>query len=70
MSQQFNTWLRDVQDKLEIEKWSKSDLAQVVGVTPSMITQLFDNGKGSDRLKLKISKKLNIRTPWESFEEE
>lgn len=70
MSQQHLIWLDEVKTKLDVKDWSKSDLAQVVGVTPSMITQLFDNGKGSDDLKLRISKKLGVREPWEKFEGE
>lgn len=70
MSQQHLIWLAEVKTKLDVKDWSKSDLAQVVGVTPSMITQLFDNGKGSDDLKLRISKKLGVREPWEKFEGE
>lgn len=70
MSQQHLIWLDEVKTKLDVKEWSKSDLAQVVGVSPSMITQLFDNGKGSDDLKLRISKKLGVREPWEKFEGE
>lgn len=70
MSQQHLIWLEEVKTKLDVKDWSKSDLAQVVGVSPSMITQLFDNGKGSDDLKLRISKKLGVREPWEKFEGE
>ncbi|MTB78857.1 transcriptional regulator [Streptococcus uberis] len=70
MSQQHLIWLDEVKTKLDVKDWSKSDLAQVVGVSPSMITQLFDNGKGSDDLKLRISKKLGVREPWEKFEGE
>ncbi|MCK1228470.1 helix-turn-helix domain-containing protein [Streptococcus uberis] len=69
MSQQHKTWLEEVQNKLDLKKWSRSDLAQVVGVSPAMITQLFNSGKGSDDLKLVISKKLGIREPWEKFED-
>lgn len=38
-------------------------------VSPSAITQLFKDGKGSDDLKLRIKKKLRIRESWERFEE-
>lgn len=69
MSQQHLIWLDEVKTKLDVKDWSKSDLAQVVGVSPSMITQLFDNGKGSDDLKLRISKKLGVREPWEKFDD-
>lgn len=70
MSQQHLIWLEEVKNKLDVKKWSKSDLAQVAGVSPSMITQLFDTGKGSDDLKLRISKKLGVKEPWEKFEGE
>ena len=49
--------------------WSKSDLAQVCGVSPAMITRLLKEGYGSDSFKLLVSKKLGIREPWEEFEE-
>lgn len=48
--------------------WSKSDLAQVCGVSSAMITRLLKEGYGSDSFKLLVSKKLGIREPWEEFE--
>ncbi|MFI3616146.1 helix-turn-helix domain-containing protein [Streptococcus uberis] len=69
MSQQHLTWLEEVQNKLNEKHWTRSDLAQVIGVSPAMITQLFSKGKGSDDLKLAISKKLGIRESWEKFDD-
>ena len=58
-----------VKEGIEKRGWSQTDLAIVVGVSPSAITQLFKNGKGSDDLKLRINKKLRINESWEKIEE-
>ena len=68
MSQQHQKWIELVKQKMDHKAWSKSDLAQVCGVTPAMITRLLKDGHGSDDLKLLVSKKLGIREPWEEFE--
>ncbi|CQR25887.1 phage protein [Streptococcus varani] len=68
MSRQHQKWVELVKLKLDEKDWSKSDLAQVVGVTPVMITRLINDGHGSDDLKLRVSRKLGIREPWEDFE--
>lgn len=70
MSQQHRKWIELVKDRIEKRGWSQTDLAIVVGVSPSAITQLFKNGKGSDDLKLRINKKLRINESWENFEEQ
>ncbi|HEL2551262.1 helix-turn-helix domain-containing protein [Streptococcus suis] len=69
MSQQHQKWLELVAQKMQQKGWSRSDLAQVAGVSPAMITRLLKEGHGSDEFKLLISKKLNIREPWEEYEE-
>ncbi|MDY4510764.1 helix-turn-helix domain-containing protein [Streptococcus hyovaginalis] len=69
MSQQHQKWLELVKQKMQEKGWSRSDLAQVAGVSPAMITRLLKQGHGSDEFKLLISKKLNIREPWEEYEE-
>ncbi|MGV3027906.1 helix-turn-helix domain-containing protein [Streptococcus hyovaginalis] len=69
MSQQHQKWLELVKQKMQQKGWSRSDLAQVAGVSPAMITRLLKEGHGSDEFKLLISKKLNIREPWEEYEE-
>ena len=69
MSQQHHKWIELVKDRIEKRGWSQTDLAIVVGVSSSAITQLFKDGKGSDDLKLRINKKLRITEPWEKFEE-
>ena len=69
MSQQHHKWIELVKERIEKRGWSQTDLAIVVGVSPSAITQLFKDGKGSDDLKLRINKKLRITEPWEKFEE-
>ena len=69
MSQQHRKWIELVKERTEKRGWSQTDLAIVVGVSPSAITQLFKDGKGSDDLKLRINKKLRISESWEKFEE-
>ena len=69
MSQQHRKWIELVEEKLHKRGWTRSDLATVVGVSQSMITQMFKNGKGSDDLKLRINKKLRLSESWEKFEE-
>ncbi|MBJ6745544.1 transcriptional regulator [Streptococcus sp. 121] len=69
MSQQHQKWLELVKQKMEQKSWSKSDLAQVCGVTLAMITRLLNEGHGSDNFKLLVSKKLNIRESWTTLEE-
>ena len=48
MSLQHQKWLTLVQEKMKHKNWSKSDLAQVCGVSPAMITRLLKEGYGSD----------------------
>lgn len=69
MSTQQQIWLALVKEKMAQEKWNRSDLAQVAGVSPAYITRLLNDGYGSDRFKKHISDKLGIREPWELFEE-
>lgn len=69
MSQQHQKWIDLVKGRMQQKGWSRSDLAQVAGVSPAMITRLLKEGHGSDEFKLLISKKLNIREPWEEYEE-
>ena len=69
MSQQHKKWNEIVKEQLKKRGWSQTDLAIVIGVSPSAITQLFRDGKGSDDLKLQINKKLRISESWEKFEE-
>ena len=70
MSQQHHKWIELVNERIEQRGWSQTDLAIVVGVSPSAITQLLKDGKGSDDLKLRINKKLRISESWEKFEQE
>ena len=69
MSQQHKKWNEIIKEQLKKRGWSQTDLAIVIGVSPSAITQLFRDGKGSDDLKLRINKKLRISESWEKFEE-
>ena len=70
MSQQHRKWIEIVKERIEKRGWSQTDLAIVAGVSPSAITQLLKDGKGSDDLKLRINKKLRISESWERFEEQ
>ena len=70
MSQQHHKWIELVKECINKRGWSQTDLAIVVGVSPSAITQLLKDGKGSDDLKLRINKKLKINESWEKFEQE
>ena len=70
MSQQHRKWIELVKERIEKRGWSQTDLAIVVGVSPSAITKILKDGKGSDDLKLRINKKLRINESWEKFEEQ
>lgn len=70
MSQQHKKWIALVEQRLKEKNWSKADLTQAVGLrSQSTITDLLKTGKGSVDLKLRVSKILSIREPWEEFEE-
>ena len=69
MSRQHLKWIELVKERIEKRGWSQTALAIVVGVTPSAITRLFKDGKGSDDLKFRINKKLRINESWKKFEE-
>lgn len=70
MSAQHQKWANLVKERLVEKKWTQSDLAQAVGLrSQGTITDLLKTGKGSVDLKLRVSKILSIREPWEKFEE-
>lgn len=70
MSQQHQKWIALVEQRLKEKNWSKADLTQAVGLrSQGTITDLLKTGKGSVDLKLRVSKILSIREPWEEFEE-
>ncbi|EFY03466.1 hypothetical protein Javan119_0064 [Streptococcus phage Javan119] len=69
MSKQHQKWVDLVEQRLKEKDWSKADLTQVVGLrSQGTITDLLNKGKGSAELKIKVSKLLGIREPWELFE--
>ncbi|GAB6634935.1 hypothetical protein BOVMAS19_12480 [Streptococcus uberis] len=71
MSQQHKKWSALVEQRLKEKGWTRVDLALAVGLRSSgTITDLLTKGKGSVDLKVKVSKILNIREPWELFENE
>ncbi|AGF87471.1 hypothetical protein [Streptococcus suis] len=70
MSQQHQKWIELVEKRLAEKGWTKADLTQAVGLrSQGTITDLLTKGKGSADLKLRVSKLLGIREPWEKFEE-
>lgn len=70
MSAQHQKWMVLVEQRLKEKNWSKADLAQAVGLrSQGTITDLLKTGKGSVDLKLRVSKILSIREPWEKFED-
>ncbi|HEQ4428421.1 TPA: helix-turn-helix transcriptional regulator [Streptococcus pyogenes] len=69
MSQQHQIWIDLVKEKMSQKGWNRSDLAQVAGVSATMISRLLNEGHGSYEFKKHISDKLGIREPWELFEE-
>lgn len=70
MSAQHQKWANLVKERLAEKKWTQSDLTQAVGLrSQGTITDLLKTGKGSVDLKLRVSKILGIREPWEEFEE-
>ncbi len=71
MSQQHKKWSALVEQRLKEKGWTRVDLALAVGLRSSgTITDLLTKGKGSIDLKVKVSKVLSIREPWELFENE
>ncbi|VTS13980.1 phage protein [Streptococcus pseudoporcinus] len=71
MSQQYKKWSALVDQRLKEKGWTRVDLALAVGLRSSgTITDLLTKGKGSVDLKVRVSKILNIREPWELFENE
>lgn len=71
MSQQHKKWSALVEQRLKEKGWTRVDLALAVGLRSSgTITDLLNKGKGSADLKVRVSKILNIREPWELFENE
>lgn len=60
-------WKKEVKEKLAQKGWKQSDLAKIVGVTPSMISILLNTDLGSDELRLKVSKALNVKSNWKKF---
>ncbi|HEM2618579.1 TPA: transcriptional regulator [Streptococcus suis] len=70
MNQQHQKWIELVEKRLAEKGWTKANLTQAVGLrSQGTITDLLTKGKGSADLKLRVSKLLGIREPWEKFEE-
>lgn len=69
MSQQLKYWLELVEQKMEEFGWKNVQLARAVGVKSPTITELLKYGKGSDRLKNKVSDVLRIDESWTTLGE-
>ncbi|MGT2743669.1 helix-turn-helix domain-containing protein [Streptococcus plurextorum] len=70
MSQQQKKWIQLVKDKLEAEDMTQTHLARACGVAKATISELLKYGKGSDKLKNKISDVLHIDESWTRLEDE
>lgn len=69
MSQQQQYWIQLVNQRMKEYGWKKLQLARAVGVKPPTISELLKYGKGSDRLKNKVSDVLKIDESWTTLEE-
>lgn len=69
MSRQLEHWLELVEQKMEEFGWKNVQLARAVGVKSPTITELLKYGKGSDRLKNKVSDVLRIDESWTTLGE-
>jgi Predicted transcriptional regulator len=66
-SYEEHLWEDEVRKKLSEKHWNQVDLARVIGVTPAMISYMLNEKKGSDELRLKVSKALNVKSNWKKF---
>ena len=64
MSEQHNIWSQEVKNKMKEKGWNNTDLAQVSGVSRATISEMFRYGKGSDGLKLRVSRSLGVTISW------
>ncbi len=70
MSQQQKKWIQLVKDKLNEEQMTQTHLARACGVAKATISELLKYGKGSVRLKNKVSDILHIDESWTNLEED
>ena len=60
MSPQQKLWVALAKERLYNLGWTQTQLAEAAGVAKATISELFKYGKGSRKLKKKISKILEI----------
>ncbi|WP_443972508.1 helix-turn-helix domain-containing protein [Streptococcus agalactiae] len=69
MTQQQKKWIQLVKDKLNEEQMTQTHLARSCGVAKATISELLKYGKGSDKLKNKVSDVLHIDESWTRLED-
>lgn len=69
MSQQHKKWIQLVKEKLYELDMTQTHLARACGVKKPTISELLKYGKGSDKLKNKVSDVLHIDESWTNLEE-
>ncbi|HEM5623309.1 XRE family transcriptional regulator [Streptococcus suis] len=70
MSKQHKKWIQLVKDKLNEEQMTQTHLARSCGVAKATISELLKYGKGSDKLKNRVSDVLHIDESWTRLEED
>lgn len=70
MSQQHKKWIHLVKERLQEKQITQTHLARACGVSKTTISELLKYGKGSDRLKNKVSDVLRIDESWTRLEED
>ncbi|HEL1995978.1 helix-turn-helix domain-containing protein [Streptococcus suis] len=70
MSQQHKKWIHLVKERLQAEQMTQTHLARACGVAKATISELLKYGKGSDKLKNKVSDVLRIDESWTRLEED
>ncbi|MBY5032476.1 helix-turn-helix transcriptional regulator [Streptococcus suis] len=70
MSQQHKKWNQLVKDRLNEKQMTQTHLARSCGVAKATISELLKYGKGSDKLKNKVSDVLHIDESWTRLEED
>lgn len=68
MNPQLQKWIQLVKDKLHEREMPRGDLAKACGVANATISELLKYGKGSDKLKNKVSDVLSIDESWTRLE--
>lgn len=69
MSPQLQKWIQLVKDRLHETEMPRGELAKACGVANSTISELIKYGKGSAKLKKKVSDVLSIDESWTRLEE-